>query len=172
MARTQGVPHHLPFVTKPKRDYSCWCLRQQREFSVASRLRTQNHHGWGGRKSHTSQTYSCRLSPDFRARQVRTHLSPGLQGHVGQRPLVAPIGRCCRGVLHTAAPRTPPRHLLQTLAGLLSRGAAWGRKSHPRTPGTEEEVTLLEGPTRSTAQSAVCHGVKNHRNVQQERKAS
>ena len=150
---SQGVPRHLPFVTKPKRrDNSCWCLRQQREFSAASRFSVQNNHGWGGRKSPVSQTYSSRLSPYSRARQVRTHLSPGLQGQVGQRPLVALLKRCCG----SPRPRPPSHpHTAQTLSGLFSSGGVWGRKSHLRTRGTEKEVTLLEGPTRSTTQSPV-----------------
>ena len=109
---------------------------------------------------------------------------PGLPREAGENPPVSRSSRTGRAAppggpdwamlprspTHRP-PSTPPRHTQQTLAGLLSRGAAWGRKLHPRTPGTEEELTLLEGPTRSTAQSTVCHGVKNHRNVQQKRKA-
>lgn len=90
--------------------------------------------------------------PLLRARQVRTHLSPGLQGQIGQRPLVALLEGCCG----SPRPRPPPHpHTRQTPTGLLSRGGVWGRKSHLRTRGTEEEVTLLEGPTRSTTQSPV-----------------
>lgn len=164
-------------MTKPKRrDYSCWCLRQQREFSVASRLRTQNHHGWGGRKSHAST-------------DLFLQAEPGLPSKAGENPPVSRSSRTGRAAPpggpdwamlprspthrrpHPPAPRpAPPPPANPGRASLW--GGAWGRKSHLRTPGTEEEVTLLEGPTRSTAQSAVCHGVKNHRNVQQERKAS
>lgn len=56
LARIQGIPRHLPFVTKPKTGLFLFAVSDS-NLRVLSCFKVQcsNNHGWGGRKSPVSE---------------------------------------------------------------------------------------------------------------------